>query len=81
MMVMTVHLSSTVERILSALAARTGRDVNAVVEDAVRQYLASANFGDMEPDAIARVQMDLLSELGMTEPWDAHPGSGTNAQR
>ncbi len=67
----SIELSSGVEEQLRDLAARQGRDVSAVVEDAVRQYLEVAAITDVEPSEVAETQAALLGELQEIPAWKA----------
>ena len=67
----SIELSSSVEEQLRNLAARQGRDVSALVEDAVRQYLEAAAITDVEPSEVAEAQAALLSELPGLPVWKA----------
>lgn len=68
---MSVELPVTVEEQLRTLAARQGRDVGALVEDAVRQYLESAAITDLEATQVAEAQAVLLGELSDVSAWKA----------
>ena len=50
----SIELSSRVEEQLRDLAARQGRNVAALVEDAVRQYIEAAAITDVEPSEVGR---------------------------
>jgi predicted transcriptional regulator len=67
----SIELSSSVEEQLRNLAARQGRDVRALVEDAVRQYLQAAAITDVEPSEVAEAQAALLGELRDVPGWKA----------
>lgn len=66
---MTVSLSPEIQRILEAHAARTGRGVNEVVEDAVRQYFAAGDLKDVAAEDVGETQLRLLDGLN-AGPWD-----------
>jgi predicted transcriptional regulator len=66
---MSIELSSSVEEQLRNLAAKQGRDVRALVEEAVRQYLESAAITDLEPTQVAETQASLLGELPDVSDW------------
>jgi len=51
---MSIELPSSVEEQLRNLAAKQGRDVRTLVEEAVRQYLESAAITDLEPTQVGR---------------------------
>jgi predicted transcriptional regulator len=68
---MSIELPSSVVDRLRNLAARQGRDVRALVEEAVRQYLESAAITDLEPTQVAEAQAALLGELPNVPDWKA----------
>ncbi len=68
---MSIELSGNVEVQLRNLAARQGRDVTALVEDAIRQYLEAAAITDIEPSDVADAQAALLGELPDLSAWKA----------
>jgi len=67
----SIELSSRVEEQLRDLAARQGRNVAALVEDAVRQYIEAAAITDVEPSEVADAQETLLGELPDLPIWKA----------
>jgi predicted DNA-binding protein len=50
---MSIELPCSVEEQIRNLAAKQGRDVRTLVEEAVRQYLESAAITDLEPTQVA----------------------------
>ena len=68
---MTIELPSIVEEQLRNLALKQGREVRALVEDALRQYLESAAITDLDPTQIAETQAGLLAELPKITGWKA----------
>ena len=46
------------------MAGLWGKDVDALVEEAVRQYLDAAAITDVSSDDVAATQASLLSEMG-----------------
>ncbi len=66
---MTVELTGSVEVQLRDLASKQGRNVRAVVEDAVREYLEATAITDLEPTDVAEAQVALVSELGELSEW------------
>ncbi len=60
---MSMELPVGVEEQLRTLAARQGRDVGVLVEEAVRQYLEAAATTDIDGDEVAETQDALLVEL------------------
>lgn len=65
----SIELSETVEQQLRTLAAREGRDVATLVEDALRQYLEGAAITDVTPSQVAAAQTALLPELTDLPAW------------
>lgn len=57
---------------LRNLAAKQGRDVRALVEEAVRQYLESAAITDLDAIQVAETQTQLLGELPHVNAWKAN---------
>jgi len=66
---MTIELPVQVEEQLRGLAERQNRGVDAVVEEAVRQYLEAAAITDLNASEIAETQMTLASELREISAW------------
>jgi hypothetical protein len=60
-----------VEEQLRNLAAKQGRDVRTLVEEAVRQYLDSAAITDLDATQVAEAQVALLDELPAVSDWKA----------
>ena len=68
---MTIELPRSVEEPLRDLARRQDREVGALVEDAVRQYLEAAAITDLEPAEVAESQAALVGELSGIPAWKA----------
>ena len=68
---MSIELPGSVEKQLRGLAARQGRDVRTLVEEAIRQYLESAAITDLEANEVAKAQAALLGELPGIPDWKA----------
>ena len=68
---MTIELPAIVEEQLRHLAAKQGRDVRALIDDALRQYLESAAITDLDAAQIAETQSALLGELPDISKWKA----------
>jgi len=68
---MSIELPSSVEDQLRNLAAKQGRDVRTLVEEAVRQYLESAAITDLDATQVAETQTSLLGELPHVSDWKA----------
>ena len=60
---MSIDLPGSVEEQLRTLAAKQGRDVRALVEEAIRQYLDATAITDVHANDIAEAQTTLLPEL------------------
>ena len=67
---MTVLLSEGIEAQLRELAGRQGRDVLALVEDALREYLEAGAITDLTPAEVADCQLALTGELGHLAAWE-----------
>lgn len=68
---MSIELPGSVEEQLRNLAAKQGRDVRTLVEEAVRQYLESAAITDLDATQVAEAQAALLGELPDMSDWKA----------
>lgn len=68
---MSIELPIGVEEDLRSLAATQGRDVAALVEEAIRQYLEAAAITDVEADEVADAQAALAAELPNISEWKA----------
>jgi predicted transcriptional regulator len=66
---MTVELPRSIEEELKTLAARQGRDIVRLVEDAVRDYLEAAAITDVDAAEVAEVQAKLVGELRGIPGW------------
>jgi len=67
----SIELPGSVEEQLRSLAARQGRDVRALVEEAIRQYLEAAAVTAVDADAVAEAQAALVGELSRIPDWRA----------
>ncbi len=72
MNIMTISLSGQLEERLRDLANHQGRDLRAVVEDALRRYLEDAAITDLTRAEVAATQEQMLAELDVT-PWSTEP--------
>lgn len=68
---MTIELPNIVEEQLRDLAKKQNRDVAALIEDALRQYLEAAAITDVDLDQIAETQATLLCELPPIAKWES----------
>lgn len=68
---MTIELPSIVEEQLRNLAVKQGRDVHALVEEAVRHYLEFAAITDLDTTQVAEAQAAMLGELPGISDWKA----------
>jgi len=68
---MSIELPGSIEEQLRKLAAKQGRDVRTLVEEAVRQYLESAAITDLDAIQVAETQAALLGELPHVSDWKA----------
>jgi predicted transcriptional regulator len=67
----TIELPGNIEEQLRNLAAKQGRDVRAVVEEAVLQYLDSLAITDLDTTQVAETQQALIGELTGMSKWKA----------
>ena len=67
---MTIDLPRVFEEQLRDLAKRQNRDMAALIEDAIRQYLEAAAITDLDPNQVADTQAKLLSELPPISKWE-----------
>ena len=70
---MTIELPPAVEAELRTLAEKQGRDVLAVIEDAVQQYLESTAITDLDLNDVAATQLAVVAELSELPGWDDNP--------
>jgi predicted transcriptional regulator len=66
---MTVHLSDCLEDELRRLASLRGQGVDAIVEEAVRQYLDAMAVTDVTDADLAATQIKLVEEMPEQERW------------
>jgi predicted DNA-binding protein len=67
----SIDLPGSMEEQLRSLAARQGRDVRTLVEEAIHQYLESAAITDLDATQVAEAQVALLGELPDVSDWKA----------
>jgi len=68
---MTVQLPKRVEEELRLLAERQGRPMDALIQEAVGQYLEAAAITDTSADEVAATQEALMDELTDIPAWGA----------
>lgn len=68
---MSIDLPGSVEEQLRSLAAKQGRELRTLVEEAIRQYLESAAITDLDASQVAEAQAALLGELPNIPEWKA----------
>lgn len=66
---MTIHLQPKVEEELKRVAHESGRDLQAIVDEAFDQYLAASSITDVTSEQIGQAQEKLISELPQMENW------------
>lgn len=66
---MIVELSGNVEERLHDLAARQGRDIDVLVEEAIWGYLQASAITDLSPEEVAEAQETLMGELRDVPEW------------
>jgi predicted transcriptional regulator len=67
----SIDVPGSVEEQLRTLAAKQGRDVRALVEEAIRQYLEAAAITDVGASDVAEAQTALVGELPRISAWKA----------
>lgn len=60
----------SVEAQLRTLAKAQGRDVRALVEEAIRHYLEATAISDVDSTDVAAAQDALLAELPAVSDWN-----------
>ena len=72
---MTIHLSRDIEEQLRQLAKARGLNVEALAQEAVRQYLVSCSITDVTAEDIVQAQAILTPELPgwKDRPMDLDP--------
>ncbi|MDM8007474.1 MAG: ribbon-helix-helix protein, CopG family [Phycisphaerae bacterium] len=73
---MTVHLSECLEDELRRLATLRGQGIDAIVEEAVRQYLDAVAITDVTDTDLAATQIK-LDEMPRQEGWPEDGGLAT----
>jgi len=66
---MTIELAANVERQLRELAMSQRREIGALVEEAIRQYLEGEAITDLTAAEIADTQLALAAELPAVPAW------------
>lgn len=66
---MTIDLSTPLAEELRRLAGVSGKDIDALVGEAVRQYLDGAAITDVDSDDVAATQASLMGELARVPVW------------
>jgi len=66
---MTIELPTSVEEQLRDLAVKQGRGIEAVVAEAVREYLVASSITDLDASDVAAAQVTLLEELRGIPAW------------
>jgi predicted transcriptional regulator len=70
---MTIELPQAIETELRTVAEKQGRDILAVIEDAVQQYLDGTSITDLAPADVAEAQISVLGELSASSDWHGDP--------
>jgi hypothetical protein len=68
-----IELPQAIETELRTVAEKQGRDILAVIEDAVQQYLDGASITDLDPTDVANAQISVLGELSVPSDWHGDP--------
>ena len=61
---MTIDLGLAYENQLRSLAAKQGREIGALIVEAVREYLEAATITDVSAEEVAQSQLAMFGELG-----------------
>jgi predicted transcriptional regulator len=69
---MTIQLPPAIEADLRSLAEKQGRDVLALIEEAVQQYMDDVAITDVSPADVAAAQIAVLGEIS-SPPWHDDP--------
>jgi len=69
MTIMVIQLPARIEEQLRGLAEQRGEAIDALVEDAVREYLVAASVTDLRAGDVAETQFALLGELREIPAW------------
>lgn len=78
---MTIQISIDLEKRLQHLAGQSGRPLDALVEEAIRNYLDSATITDVTPDEVAAAQMKLVGEMNDSPAWGEDEESSDDEAR
>jgi len=70
---MTVNLPSGLEVRLRELANRQGRDIGALLAEAVSRYLEAATITDLDQAEVSESQVALVNELRSIPTWKNVP--------
>jgi len=70
---MSIDLPTSVEEQLRRLATKQGRDVSALVHEALRHYIDRLAITDVDVSEIAETQAALVAELPPMAAWKADP--------
>lgn len=63
-----VEVSTNLIEALRRLASEQGRDIDSLVEEAVRDYLQAAAITDVDPSEVGQTQIQLAPELAELPP-------------
>lgn len=66
---MTIEVPDAIEQRLRDLASKQGRDLELVVEEALREYLDAAAITDVGASEIVQTQSELVRDLPLDPPW------------
>ncbi len=67
---MTIQLQPELENEVRRLADERGRDVQAIVSEAVRQYIEAAAITDVTPEQVGQMQEAIVPEMSDIEGWE-----------
>ena len=66
---MTIDIGLAYEDQLRSLAAKQGREIGALIIEAVREYLEAAAITDVTDEEVAESQITLLGVQGSFPAW------------
>jgi hypothetical protein len=78
---MSIRIPAQLEEQLRNLAEAEGRDLEALLEEAVRDYLDSVRITDLTPEQVGQTQMALMPELGELSTWNGEQERPDDAAR
>ncbi len=75
---MTIQLPANLENELRQLAQERRRDLQDLVQDAIRQFIDASAITDLDSVDVAQCQIELADELPAVEDWPRNEESNSN---